>query len=65
MQQFSTCRICGAAMRGVVAVDPADGVERARLECEGPVPHTVPFMADLADVMAFRTRVFNMREGRA
>jgi hypothetical protein len=54
------CSICKAGMVGVVTFDPMDGKESNRLECCGPLKHTQPFTADLADVMSFRARVSQM-----
>lgn len=57
-----TCPICSHEMRGVVTIDPVDGKESTRLECEGPLKHIRPFTVDLAEVMSFRARVWRMME---
>lgn len=59
------CPHCNHEMRGVVTIDPVDGKESNRLECEGPLRHTRPFAADLAEVMSFRARVSLMMGVRA
>lgn len=63
MQEYSTCRHCGAGLEGVITVDPSDGLERNWMRCLGDTNHFFPFMPNMSETMAFRARVSHMREG--